>query len=86
MYILEFTKTDFQITSETREGIIRKADGILTIKNVSLMSLLNDMQLEATYGNDISEKYNSPFENKFTIPFYFINLLLKEHNMKLSEQ
>lgn len=48
---------------------------LVTLGHKSLISELNDMQHEI--------KGDKRFENKFTIPLYFVNLLLEKHNLKL---
>lgn len=46
------------------------------------MNELNEMQSNACY-KDENGGIGYVFENKFTIPSYFINLLLEKHNMKV---
>ena len=78
-YGLKLTKFNEQyedciIYRSTKEKIIMLADNIIrSFDRKGLMNELNDMQ-----------KFDYPlFENKFTIPSYFINLLLEKHNMKV---
>ena len=48
---------------------------LVTMEKKSLIVELNEMQHEVNG--------DKRFENKFTIPLYFVNLLLEKHNMKL---
>lgn len=82
-YGLQFGDKDI-LYRDTKESIIRLADTILyTIANFSLLSELNNMQAHS--GTFIDDKYveSETFKNKFEIPSYFINLILKDYNMKV---
>lgn len=87
-YGLKLTKFDEQyedciIYRDTKEGIIRLADNIIrSFDRKGLMNELNEMQSNACY-KDENGGIGYVFENKFTIPSYFINLLLEKHNMKV---
>ena len=82
-YGLKLTKFDDQyedciIYRNTKEEIIELADKILrTFGYRGLMSELNEMQGEV----DSHGSPDSCFKNKYSIPSYFINLLLKGHSM-----
>lgn len=49
----------------------------VTIGHRSLIVELNDMQHEVNGDKN--------FESKTTIPLYFVNLILRQHNLKLEE-
>ena len=72
---------------KSKEDIIRLADNILdTITGFSLISELNIMQAEAHANEDCMEgdtPNRTVFDNKFEIPSYFINLILKDYKMKV---
>lgn len=84
-YGLVLTKFDPQyedciVTRNSKSAIIELADKIIrSFGKVGLMAQLNEMQTEAIY--DMKE--NEVFKNKYEIPSYFINLLLKEYNMRV---
>ena len=84
-YGLVLTKFDPQyedciITRNSKSAIIELADKIIrSFGKVGLMAQLNEMQTEAQC--DMEE--NEVFKNKYEIPSYFINLLLKEYNMRV---
>lgn len=89
-YGLKLTKFDEQyedciIYRSTKEEIIRLADNIMcTFNKRGLLYELNEMQSKARYKDENGELgYYQIFENKFTIPSYFINLLLEKYNMKV---
>ncbi len=89
-YGLKLTKFDEQyedciIYRSTKEEIIRLADNIIrTFSERGLLDELNEMQSNACYKDENGGiGYCQVFDNKFTIPSYFINLLLKKHNMKV---
>ena len=87
---LQFVKFDEQfedtiIYRDTKEEIIKLADIIIcSFNRGSLIGELNNMQANS-YGQDDEGNVKIPdtFKNKFEIPSYFINLLLKEYNMKV---
>lgn len=84
-YGLVLTKFDPQyedciITRNSKSAIIELADKIIrSFGKPGLMVQLNEMQTEAQC--DMEE--NEVFKNKYEIPSYFINLLLKEYNMRV---
>lgn len=84
-YGLVLTKFDPQyedciITRNSKSAIIELADKIIrSFGKVGLMAQLNEMQTEAQCGME----ENEVFKNKYEIPLYFINLLLKEYNMRV---
>lgn len=89
-YGLQLTKFDEQyldtiIYRETKREIIELADRIIsTFTNNSLMSELNDMQMNTCYLDENgSMKESELFKNKFEIPAYFINLILSKYGMKV---
>lgn len=95
-YGITLTKFDTQyedcvITRPSIRGVIDLADKIVrcvTKDDFSLSSALNTMQSEALYNNGMAhlseeERKNYCFNNKYEIPFYFINLLLKPYNLKI---
>lgn len=75
------------IYKDTKEDLIRLADCILSaIVNFSLMAELNNMQTYAHANEDCKEgdtPNRTVFDSKFEIPSYFINLILKDYNMKV---
>lgn len=88
-YGLQFLKADEQyedciIYRNSKEAIIRLADIIIrSFGYQGLMSELNEMQLNATIVSNGECIESEVFANKFEIPSYFVNLLLKKHNMKV---
>lgn len=75
---------DCIITRNSKSAIIELADKIIrSFGKVGLMEQLNEMQTEAMYSSNNSMKENEVFKNKYEIPSYFINLLLKEYNMRV---
>nr|DAK83706.1 MAG TPA: hypothetical protein [Caudoviricetes sp.] len=85
-YGLQLTKFDSQyedcvITRSSKREIIELADKIIrSFGKPNLMEQLNEMQAEAMY---CDTNKNEAFKNKYEIPAYFINLLLKDYNMKV---
>jgi len=77
----------FIVYKDTKEDLIRLADCILSaIVNFSLLSELNEMQMHAHANEDYIEgdtPNRTVFDNKFEIPSYFINILLKHFNMEV---
>ena len=88
-YGLKFTKCDEQyqdciIYRSSKEAIIKLADTIIcSFDRRGLMAQLNDMQANAMIIENGETIESAAFKNKFEIPSYFINLLLKEYNMKV---
>lgn len=88
-YGLQFLKADEQyedciIYRNSKEAIIRLADIIIrSFGNQGLMSELNEMQCNAMIVSNGECVESEVFANKFEIPSYFVNLLLKKHNMKV---
>ena len=87
-YGLQFLKADEQyqdciIYRDSKEAIIRLADIIICSfgYNQGLMSELNEMQSNAMHPLNGKCVENEVFKNKFEIPSYFINLLLKKYGM-----
>lgn len=87
-YGLQLTKFDEQyldtiIYRQSKREIIELADKIIsTFRNESLMSQLNDMQLNTHYFNaDGKMVEDELFKDKFEIPAYFINLILSKYGM-----
>ncbi|GEM_PF-4313699 len=92
-YGLQLTKFDDQyedsiIYRDSKESIINLADKIIRSFGYNgLLSQLNEMQGYALYNDKMSGKFTeeelekSCWSNKYDIPSYFINLLLKEFNM-----
>ena len=83
---LQFNK-EWIIYKDTKEDLIRLADCILSaIVSFSLMAELNNMQMYAHANEDCMEgdtPNRTVFDNKFEIPSYFINLILKDYNMEV---
>lgn len=53
------------------------------------MGELNRMQTEAAFGEPYiqgNEKKAVAFDNKFTIPLYFLNLILRQYNLAIREE
>lgn len=93
-YGLKFTKFDDQyqdciIYRDSKSKIIELADKIIISFGFDgLMSELNKMQGEALYNDKMTgvsevELKKTCWYNKYDIPSYFINLLLKQYNMKV---
>ena len=85
-YLIVFGNEDTIIKCASKEEAIRRLDTILHCTNdFSLMAKLNDMQMEACNydGSDYTPK--APWDSKWTIPDYFINLLLKPFKVKLKK-
>lgn len=67
---------------ETPQVTIDWADTLLeTMHGFSLIGELNTMQLNSGVHSGVP----TVFDNKYEIPFYFINLVLKDYNLKLKE-
>ena len=83
MYKLILTKFDRQyidcvIERNSKKEIIELADTILiTFDKKGLMEHLNEMQGECS---------DEMFKSKYKIPDYFVNLILREHNMRIEEK
>lgn len=94
-YGLQLTKFDDQyedsiIYRDSKEAVINLADKIIRSFGYNgLLSQLNEMQGYALYNDKMSGKFTeeelekSCWSNKYDIPSYFINLLLKEFNMSV---
>ena len=88
-YGLQFLKADVQyedciVYRNSKEAIIKLADIIIrSFGNQGLMSELNEMQCNAMIVSNGECIESKVFANKFEIPSYFVNLLLKKHNMKV---
>lgn len=88
-YGLKFLRADEQhedciIYRNSKEAIIRLADIIIrSFGNQGLMSELNEMQCNAMIVSDGKCIESEVFANKFEIPSYFVNLLLKKYGMKV---
>ena len=88
-YGLQFLKADEQyedciIYRNSKEAIVRLADIIIrSFGYQGLMSELNEMQNNAMIVSNGECLESAVFANKFEIPSYFVNLLLKKHNMKV---
>lgn len=88
-YGLKFTKYDEGhhdciIYRSSKEALIRLADIIIeSLTGKSLWAELNKMQTEACAVIDGEFVEPEIFKSKYEIPSYFINLLLKEYNMKV---
>lgn len=92
-YGLQFTKFDEQyedciIYRESKRAIIELADKITrSFGERGLVSELNDMQTHALYNDKMAGKFTEEeldklcWSNKYEIPGYFINLLLRKYNM-----
>ena len=92
-YGLKFTKFDDQyedciIYRDSKGAILELADKIIrSFGHRGLMSELNEMQGYALYNDKMAGKFTeeelkkSCWNNKYEIPSYFINLLLKPYNM-----
>ncbi len=88
-YGLQFLKANEQyedciIYRKSKEEIIKLADIIIrSFEYQGLMSELNEMQCNAMIVSNGECIESEVFANKFEIPSYFVNLLLKKHNMKV---
>lgn len=73
-------KEETFVTFGDKESAIRQADGIArALLNICILGELNEMQSEVAY----YDEHTVTFRNKFTIPDYFINLILKKYNMRI---
>lgn len=84
-YNIIFGNNYLIMTESSKEVAIRKLDSILsTITQFSLIEALNSMQLESVNfdGSDYSPK--APWNSKWTIPDYFINLVLAKYNVSIA--
>jgi hypothetical protein len=73
-------------TADNCESVIRHTDVILSsTTGFSLLAELNDMQLHATDVSHGKTEPSSVFANKFEIPNYFLNLVLRQYNLKVEE-
>ena len=78
--IIKWRIGDFQSGKELLEQAYHSIELLTRAFNrVSFMRALNDMQCELL-DSGLEE---SKFKDKYTIPLYFINLLLQEFNLKL---
>lgn len=82
-YKLVFKKDNNEetcITFADKKSAIIQADSIAqALLNVCILRELNDMQSEVLY----EDEHSAIFKNKFTIPDYFINLILQKYNMRI---
>ena len=82
-----------QVTEDLRTDIINLADDIINsfYPETSLLLQLNVMQAEyehamiTKFGSDKGDINYSVFNSKYTIPDYFVNLILSKYNMKIEE-
>lgn len=88
-YGLQFLKANEQyedciIYRKSKEEIIKLADIIIrSFGYQGLMGELNEMQNNAAIVSNGELIESEVFADKFKIPSYFVNLLLKKHNMKV---
>lgn len=67
---------------KTSQEVISWTDMLLyTMHDFSLIGELNTMQLHSGVHGGVP----TVFDNKFEIPLYFINLILKDYHLKLKE-
>lgn len=79
MYKLYVNEAEFA-EYESQEIATKKADQMLCgLRKFSLVAELNNMQAEATQGVENSKV----FESKYSIPLYFVNLILSKFNMRI---
>lgn len=82
---MEYTFYD----TDNQERATRWIDKLLqTTHKVNLLNELNTMQTEAIYSfgtsNDIQTREQiSVFKDKYSIPLYFINLILYKYDLKM---
>lgn len=82
--IMQWNLDKYPSSKELLENAYLKIDSILIcFDKDTLHSQLNDMQIEVTYAQNESFDKCGCFKSKYTIPLYFINLVLKQHNLKL---
>lgn len=80
--IIEWDISKYKNEKELRENAYNKIDLLLAcFKKQTLLSVLNEMQCEVFGSNNGKEC--GCFESKFSIPLYFVNLILKQYNLKL---
>lgn len=78
----QFGETVFY-KSGTQEQVTRWLDSLLyAVKGFRLLSALNDIQTECNPGKAGSDGAEV-FPNKFSMPLIIVNLVLKEHGLKI---
>ena len=83
--IFVWEKGKWGCQKDFREYVYSKIDNILCVfKKTALTVELNDMQCEVLSAE--AKKRDGCFESKFTIPLYFVNLILQKHNLRLVEE
>lgn len=79
----QFGETVFY-KSESQERITRWLDSLLyAVKGFRLLSALNDIQTECNPKNAAMNEADKVFPNKFSMPLIILNLVLKEHGLKV---
>lgn len=80
--IMEWDVSKYKNEKELRQNVYIKIDLLLAcFKKQTLLSVLNEMQCEVFWSNN--RKDCGCFESRFSIPLYFVNLILKQYNLKL---
>ena len=86
-YFLMSTKDrDYTFRRGSLEDVIHFANMIVsTVSKTSLFNELNDFQLALLSDTKLKEEdwEKTCFENKSTIPPYYVNLFLEKYNLKI---
>ena len=92
MYIIESIHPNNVLYDHiaTYKNAIDMADMLIEYKerkNSLLMAELNEMQLEhcVVMGNGGATEDTTVFANKYTIPLYFVNLILYKYGLEIKE-
>lgn len=79
-------------TGETQQGAMCWADNLLRCVNgFSLMSKLNDIQSDCNRNVELPKEAGGGrmvvecFPNKYEMPLIIVNLVIKEHGLKIEE-
>lgn len=81
LYLLGVDKEPF-LEEKDYHTFLNKVDKLYYFKTGRwLFSELNEMQVEAQYAYSILE--HKVFDNKYTIPVYFVNLILQKAQMQI---
>lgn len=82
--IMQWEIDKYASKKELLETAYTKIDLLLDcFEKETLLSQLNDMQIEVFGATNGKKEKCGCFESKYTIPFHFVNLILKEYNLKI---
>lgn len=88
----EKTQHYYNVVSNSRDDILHTGTSIketidwvdmllMSVHDFSLMGELNNMQQWA--GASVTKEKTTNFDDKYTIPLYFINLVLYKYNLRI---